>query len=239
MKKQAVILITIILVSAGLSFQQANAQEKTKAEQEKELKILREIEQQKKALAEEKKAQSEAKAALDEMQQKHSDEMYRIEKDAIVNEESARKAGDLAKIYVQRGNRSFRFDDPFVFSSPQIENFYGPPIGDDGERTTWDFSRSVTEKTFTKEFSFEVEKTVNNVLMSVMGDCKAGDIRIKIIMPNGKTYSEIVIDEFGSLNWRKSFTVSETENQDKTGEWEFQVASNKATGFFKISLQTN
>ena len=73
--------------------------------------------------------------------------------------------------------------------------------------------------------------------MSVMGDCKAGEIRIKIIMPGGKTYSDIVIDEFGNLNWRKSFTISETENQDKTGAWKFSYFINKATGYFKISLQ--
>ena len=68
--------------------------------------------------------------------------------------------------------------------------------------------------------------------MSVMGDCKAGEIRIKIIMPNGKNYSDIVIDEFGNLNWRKSFTISETENQDKTGEWKFQISINQSNRIF-------
>jgi len=237
MKKQVFILIAIILVSAGLSFQQVAAQEKTKEEQEKELKILKEIDQQKKALAEQQKAQAEAKASFDE-QQKHADEMSDIMKEVNVNIESAHSAGGPPRVYIQRGNRAYRFEDPMIFT-PEIENFYGPAPGDEGERTTWDFSRSVTEKTFTNDFSFEVEKTVDNVLMSVMGDCKAGDIRIKIVMPNGKVYSEIVIDEFGNLNWRKSFNISETENQDKTGEWKFQIASNKATGFFKISLQTN
>jgi hypothetical protein len=96
----------------------------------------------------------------------------------------------------------------------------------------------VKENTFSRDYTFDVEKTVKNVLMSVNGDCKAGEIRIKIVMPNGKTYSDIVIDEFGNLNWRKSFNISETENQDKTGEWKFQVSSSKATGYFKISLQT-
>ena len=69
--------------------------------------------------------------------------------------------------------------------------------------------------------------------MSVIGDCKAGEIHIKIVMPNGKSYSDIMIDEFGNLNWRKSFNISETENQDKTGEWKFQIASDKATGYFQ------
>jgi hypothetical protein len=83
-----------------------------------------------------------------------------------------------------------------------------------------------------------VEQTAKNVVMSVNGDCKAGDIRIKIILPNGKTYSDVVIDEFGNLNWRKSFQISEDENKDKTGEWKFKIDANKATGFFRISLQT-
>ncbi len=78
---------------------------------------------------------------------------------------------------------------------------------------------------------------VSAVVMTVNGDCKAGEIRIKIIMPNGKTYSDIVIDEFGNLNWRKSFTVSEEENKDKVGKWKFKVDANKASGIFKISLQ--
>ena len=133
--------------------------------------------------------------------------------------------------------RSF-FDEPFNFSGPDMQAFYGHSMGGDSERTTWDFSRSVKDNTFSRDYSFDVEKTVNSVVMSVMGDCKSGEIRIKIVMPNGKNYSDILIDESGNLNWRKSFTISDTENQDKTGEWKFQISSTKATGFFKISLQS-
>jgi hypothetical protein len=238
MKKQVLFLVVIILVAAGLSFQQATGQEKTKAEQEKELKILKEIDQQKKALADQQKAQAEARSAFDE-QEKHVVEMEDLLNEVDVKVEAARKSGDASRVYIQRGSRAYRFDEPFVFT-PEIENFYGPDLmGGNDERTTWDYSRTVNESTFSKDFTFDVEKTAKNVVMSVMGDCKAGDIKIKIIMPNGKSYSEIVIDEFGNLNWRKSFNISETENQDKTGEWKFVVNSNKAKGFFKISLQAN
>jgi len=74
--------------------------------------------------------------------------------------------------------------------------------------------------------------------MAVNGDCKEGEIRITIQMPDGKNYSDIVLDGFGNLNWRKSFNISETENQDKTGKWKFKIDSKKATGYFKISFQT-
>jgi hypothetical protein len=236
MKKIKLLLIVVFLLSAGSSFQRLTAQEKTKAELEQEQKIQQAIDLQKKVMAEQKKAEAEAEAeAAFESQKVIKEDLM---KDLQINVESTGKAGDAVRIYGPRGNRSFQFDEPYSYMSPGIEAFYGHGMGGDSERTTWDFSKSVKEKTFSKDYSFDVEKTSNTVVMSVMGDCKTGEIRIKIIMPSGKSYSDILIDESGNLNWRKSFTISETENQDKAGEWKFKIDSNKATGFFKISLQT-
>jgi hypothetical protein len=235
MKKFSLFLIVILLVSAASSFQQVTAQEKTKAEQEKEQKIQQEIDQQKKAMTEQKKAQSESEADLLDQQAAKMDNNM---KDVRVIVESGDKTGENVMRYMPRGNRSFAFDEPFDFSGPDMQTFYRHSMGGDSERTTWDFSKSVKEKTFSTDYTFNIEKSVNTVVMSVMGDCKTGEIRIRIVMPNGKNYSDILIDESGNLNWRKSFTISETENQDKTGDWKFQISSAKATGFFKISLQS-
>jgi hypothetical protein len=234
MKKYSLFLIIIFLISAVSSFQQLAAQEKTKEEQEKDLQMQQSIDKQKKAMAEQKKAQSEADQTLKDNQ---------VELDYSLN--NAREALEDAakertKIFMNtpRGNRSFNFDEPFVVTNPDMQEFFGHSMGGDAERTTWDFSKSVKDNTFSGDYTFGVEKTAKSVVMSIMGDCKSGDIRIKILMPNGKNYSDILIDESGNLNWRKSFTISESENQDKTGNWKFQISSTKATGFFKVSLQT-
>jgi hypothetical protein len=153
-----------------------------------------------------------------------------------VEVENADKIDQDVRAHVKRIDRSFRFDEPYIFT-PGGEPFYPHAFNGDNESTTWEFSRKVMEKTLKSEYTFDVEKTSSSVVMSVMGDCKAGEIRIKIVMPSGKIYSDIVIDEFGNLNWRKSFTISDTENQDKAGSWKFVISSNKATGYFKISLQ--
>jgi hypothetical protein len=234
MKNFKVFLIIVILVTTGSFLQQVTAQEKANTEQEKDAKLQQAIEQQKKAMTDQKKAQEEATMILKEKQIDLNNDL----KDIQVEVEAAGKAGEGVKIYSPRGNRSFSMDEPFVFSAPGVEAFYRHGMGGDSERTTWDFSKSVKENTFSRDYTFDVEKTVSTVVMSIMGDCKSGEIRIKIVMPNGKNYSDIVIDEFGNLNWRKSFTISETENQDKAGEWKFQITSTNATGFFKISLQT-
>ena len=153
-----------------------------------------------------------------------------------VEVEASDEADRDVRAHVNRIDRSFRWEEPHVFT-PGVEPFYFHGFDGDNESTSWEFSRKVKEKTLKSEYTFDVEKTANSVVMSVMGDCKAGEIRVKIVMPGGKTYSDIVIDEFGNLNWRKSFTISETENQDKAGAWKFVISSNKATGYFKISLQ--
>ena len=234
MKKFSLFLIFILLISTGSIFQRLTAQEKTKAEQEKELKIQQEIDQEKKAMTEQNKEQEKTIQMLQEKQIELDKSLNNIK----VEVEAAGTTGKDPGIFKKRPYRSRPFDEPSAFSVPGAESGYGHGTGNDSEMTTWEFSRSEKENTSSKDYTFDVEKSVNTVVMSVMGDCKAGEILINIFMPDGKSYSDIVIDELGNLNWRKSFTISETENQDKLGEWKFQIASTKATGFFKISLQT-
>jgi len=229
MKTIRSILISVLVVSVSTLFQPVQGQEQSKGEKEKELKIMQEIEQQKKAIADQKKAQEEA---LFHQQEDVEKAMQEAQKQI----EAASRYGDMVRGFRSNGNiRRFEFNgEPFVVPDVRIWR----PFDEDSERTTWDFTKSVKDNSFSSDYSFDVEKTAENVMMSVNGDCKSGEIRIKIIMPNGKTYSDIVIDEFGNLNWRKSFTISEEENKDKTGEWKFKIDANKATGYFKISLQT-
>jgi hypothetical protein len=239
MKKSVLFLIVFSLLTSVSSLQQVTAQEKTKEEKEKEIRIQKTIEEQKKSMADQKKAQEEALQNLQEAQEaQEAEEEIEMPEDinVQVQVDAADKAGRAVREHVKRIDRSFRWDEPYVFT-PGVEQFYLHGFNDDNESTSWEFSRKVKEKTLKSEYSFDVEKTSKSVVMAVMGDCKEGEIRIKIITPNGKTYSDIVIDEFGNLNWRKSFTLSEEENQDKAGAWKFIISSNKATGYFKISLQ--
>jgi len=233
MKKSVLFSIVIFLISSVSSFQQVKAQDKSKEDQEKEFRIQRTIEEQKKAMVEQKKAQEEDLQNLQEDQ----DDLEKSLKDINIEVEvDAADRADEAVRHIRRIDKSFHFDEPYVFT-PGVEQFYMHTFDSDNESTSWEFSRQVKEKTLKSEYTFDVEKTSNTVVMSVMGDCKEGEIRMKIVMPGGKIYSDIVIDEFGNLNWRKSFTISETENQDKAGAWKFQITSNKPTGYFKISLK--
>jgi len=230
MKKSSLIL-AIIFLFAMCSYQGAVAQDKNKEEKDKQ--VQEAIDAQKKAMVEQQKIQEEA---LKEFQQQKMT-LEKAFKDAPMGEAEREKFDQALKILDDtRGTRIYRSGEPLYFT-PGIE-FYGRHTGEDTERTSWEFSKYLKEITFEREYVIDVENSVSNVAMSIVGDCKQGEIRIKIIMPNGKTYSDIVIDEFGNLNWRKSFSLSQDQGEDKSGPWKFDIKSSKAIGYFKISLQT-
>jgi len=227
MKKNSLILTVVFLISICFFVQSLSAQENTVTEKEKEQKLQQAIELQKKALAEQKKAQDLQLKELEKLRSDTGRNFFR--------------SNDMMNFYRSRARSSGSslegLDEPFIISpGVAFPNYYSR--GGDSERTTWDFSKQVKETTFSKEYSFDVEASAKTVVMNVMGDCKSGEIRVKITMPGGKVYSDILIDESGNLNFRKSFTISDNENKDKAGEWKFRIEAEKATGFFKISLQT-
>jgi hypothetical protein len=237
MKKIRFILLAVSLISFCALSGPAVAQEKSKEEKEKELRMQEEIDSQKKAITEQKKAQYEIQKAMDESK-KEVDEVMKEAREQI---EAAGTYNDLVRVYKGNGVRPGFKIEPFAgdnyILSPGIEGFNWYSPGLDNERTSWDFSKSVKESSFSRDYVFDIDLS-STVVMLVNGECKEGEIRIKILMPNGKVYSDIVIDEYGNLNWRKSFKVSEEENKDKAGAWKFQINASKASGFFKISLQT-
>ncbi len=236
MKKLSTDLLVIFLLALS-ALKPLNAQ-KSDAEKEKEKQIQMEIEQQKKAMYEKQRAHEEALEAVEESRSEIEKSLKDLNIEVITEDLKGMGDGDVMRVIGRRGDRSFRVDEPFVWSSGP-GNYQSIYFGDNSERTRWDFSKNVKESSFSNEYRFDVEKNAKSVVMSINGECKGGEIRIKITMPNGRTYSEILIDESGSLNWRKSFSISETENTDKTGEWKYKISAEKATGYFKISLQTN
>ncbi|HEX2974542.1 MAG TPA: hypothetical protein VHO68_01295 [Bacteroidales bacterium] len=237
MKKIRIFLAVVFLLTAGSYTGRVFAQEDTKAKQEREAELQKAINEQKKAIEEQHKAQRDAARELQD-NMKELQKLQDLGVDVDVDE-----SGNQVRIY-RRGNggRAFSMDNftvPDVPTPPDAPMWFGSHFyGGDSEHTTWEFSKSLKENSFKKEYSFDVEKTAKSVVMSVNGNCKSGEIRIKILTPSGKSYSDTVIDEDGNINVRKSFNISENENMDKTGEWKFQISSDKATGYFRISLQT-
>ncbi|MCF8223438.1 MAG: hypothetical protein K9J25_09850 [Bacteroidales bacterium] len=147
----------------------------------------------------------------------HSDELKRAVREARESYESVKPE---MKGYVFAGS------DPEVF-------FYGGS----NISSSLQYSNNVREATFSKDLAFEIEEDAKRASIQVSGMCREGEIRIIIAMPSGEVYTEVLIDEYGSINWSKSFNI-EDDNGSKTGVWLFQVNAKDATGNFRLSLKS-
>ena len=228
MKKYSLILAAIFFISLISSFQTIRAQDRTREErlqEEEKQKIYEEIDQQKKEMIEHRRSE-EIQRTLQESR-KDIDEAMNDVRERFHEYDSERDRPRVPRTP----------DVPFAFSFPEF-NISGLFPRDDAERSSLSLSKSLKESDFDRDYIFDVAPTSKTVSMSITGYCKEGEIRIRIRMPNGKTYSDVMIDESGNLNWRKSFNISEEENMDKTGDWKYEITTKNATGYFRIALQT-
>ncbi len=213
MKKQLTILLSLVVFffasETGVFAQKTETEKKNQAEMIK------------------KQKEEEVKKA--QIEKERIEELYR----GRVIDASTRRS-DLADI-----ERNLRIVAPDISAGWSVAYPEGnlSYIGGPQDSETLEFRKTVNESSFTKDFKFNVESTARKVSISVSGACKEGEIRIQILMPGGKTYTEVLLDEYGSVNWNKSFSVDEEDN-GKTGEWSFKITAREATGNFRLSIKS-
>jgi len=232
-------LVLSAATASGQGTQPTAEQQKQKeAEMHKKLLTLSEEEQQKLKQAEldAKRKQMEIQKKIAEIEGDAEEMEKEFEWQHIYTEDVAKDDYDLARdlpVMVVPGGKILRYGLPnpgdyYVFSNSGHASKPG---------SSWNYSRQVMEATFTNEFTMSAsdESSVN---LSVSGDCAEGSIIVAIMMPDGKQLSEVVLDENGSLNWRKNFEAGEN-NGWKNGKWIFKIRAKNATGNLRISLNSN
>ena len=180
---------------------------------------------------EEIKKKQEEEKILQEAQSKRerAEELYR-RKMIDVN--------DLRK-ELEESDKTIEFFTPGSGYAVGYPEAYAGVLGRSQNTESLEYRKTVRESSFTKELPFDVEDGSRNISITVSGACKEGEIRIKILMPGGKTYTEVLLDEYGSVNWRKSFATDDEEDKGRIGKWKFVISSKEATGNFSLSIRTS
>jgi hypothetical protein len=242
----AMILSANVAVAQGTQTVKASDeyQKQKEAELQKKQKALTEEEQKKAQMAEQEAkkkviTEQEIKEKIAQIEAEAAEREYDLRKNLEYNrslrdyEDIRRRAEDLSKSFpmvVIPENKVYKYvmpdiGDYYIYSSPA----HGGKPG-----SSWNYSRQVLEATFNNEFSMSAGDE-DNFNLSVSGDCAEGSISVAIIMPDGKQLSEVMLDENGSLNWRKSFETGENNNW-KNGKWVFRIKAKDATGNLHISM---
>ncbi len=233
------IMVFSAITASGQGTQPSvDLQKQKESEMQKKLQTLSEEEQQKLKQAEldAKKRQMEIQKKIAEIESDNAKNEKDFEWQHIYMEDIAKDVYDIARdlpVMVVPDGKILRYglpnpSDYYVFSNSGFASKPG---------SSWNYSRQVMEATFTNEFTMSAadESSVN---LSVSGDCAEGSIVVAIIMPDGKQLSEVVLDENGSLNWRKNFEAGEN-NGWENGKWIFKIRAKNATGNLHISLNSN
>jgi hypothetical protein len=257
--KRILYLMTAATLVVSLSSGVASGQGSTTATSDQEKQKQKEFEvQQKKVQALTEEDQLKLKQAAEEMKKKGISEKDIQQKLAEIEAEAAHRELDVQRdaefdramreyedVFMRarnlQGNRSMIVvpgEKTLKYGLPNMEDIYIYDIARGGKPgSSWNYSRQVMEASFTNEFSMTAGNEAN-VNLSVSGTCAEGSISVQIIMPDGKQLSEVVLDENGSLNWRKSFEKGE-DNGWKNGKWVFKIKAKDATGNFRISMTSD
>ena len=257
--KRILYLMTAVTLVVSLSARVASGQGSTTATSDQEKQKQKEFEVQlKKAPALTEEDQMKLKQAAEEMKKKGISEKEIQQKLAEIEAAAAEREHDVQRdIEFDRAMRQYEDvlmrardiqgtrsmivvpnEKTLKYGLPNMEDVYIYDIARGGKPgSSWNYSRQVMEATFNNEFSMTAGDEAN-VSLSVSGNCAEGSISVQIIMPDGKQLSEVLLDENGSLNWRKSFE-SEKDNGWKNGKWVFKIKAKDATGNLRISMNSD
>ncbi len=169
----------------------------------------------------------------EQMEKEKEKAFFENQRIKIQKEELERAVRDAREAY----SSGWAVREPMMIASEgDLKGIYF--MGGSQSSSSLQFSKQVREASFTKDLTFEIEEDAKRASISVSGICEEGEIRVWIAMPDGSAYTEVLIDEYGSVNWSKSFNIEE-ENGSKTGEWGFRISAKNATGNFRLSIQSH
>jgi hypothetical protein len=88
------------------------------------------------------------------------------------------------------------------------------------------------------EGTFNVDESIKNINVMVNGSVKTGKIIITLMLPDGKALKEITIDESADIQFNQNIRIAKDETK-YFGKWTYIVEPVKATGKYRLSLNTN
>jgi len=85
--------------------------------------------------------------------------------------------------------------------------------------------------------SFDVDNSVRNISLMFGGSVKEGKITIKILLPDGKTFKDLTIDESADMQFSQNIKIAK-DTEKYYGDWKYVVESTKAVGHYNLNINT-
>jgi hypothetical protein len=234
------ISISVLLMILLTSLMTVMSQEKTDKKKEQSAII---IESRKDAHYDLQKALQESLEKEEEMLKKQkelgylSNENFKIETEKAMNdykkslEQLKMKQGIEGSSYVTVPSMRYRFDGNF-------NNAMAGVYSGEKENTSLSISKTLEDVTISTDFYYDVKEESSKVSFFVTGTLKSGELKIILKRPDKTTFQEITISPLADVNWSQLFSWDEDETDEYIGKWIISISANKATGNYRVQVNS-
>lgn len=88
-----------------------------------------------------------------------------------------------------------------------------------------------------KQGTFDIESNTTKLKLSIDGQVVSGSITVSLIMPDGKPYKSLTIDDSADIRWSESLNIKEGEKK-YYGSWKYRITTKVADGSYHLSINT-
>ncbi len=107
--------------------------------------------------------------------------------------------------------------------------------GEHNSRLT--LSKNYNGQSIDKQGTFEVEDKITKLKLSLEGHVNSGSIKVSLILPDGKIYKSLTMDDSADIQWSESLNIKEDVTK-YFGTWKYRITTKVADGSYHMSINT-
>ena len=117
------------------------------------------------------------------------------------------------------------------------EYVYVTGYGSGEHNSRLSLSKEYNGQSIDKQGAFEVEDNTTKLKLSIEGHVKSGSIKVSLILPDGKPYKSLTMDDSADIQWSESLNIKEDVTK-YFGTWKYRITTKVADGSYHLSINT-
>ena len=98
-------------------------------------------------------------------------------------------------------------------------------------------SKRYNGQSIDKQGTFEIDDEIRKLKLSIEGEVNSGSIKVSLILPDGKSYKSLTMDDSADIHWSESLNIKEGETK-YYGTWKYRITTKVADGSYHLSINT-
>jgi hypothetical protein len=98
-------------------------------------------------------------------------------------------------------------------------------------------SKNYNGQSIDKQGTFEVEDKITKLKLSIEGHVNSGSIKVSLLLPDGKIYKSLTMDDSADIQWSESLNIKEGVTK-YFGTWKYRITTKVADGSYHMSINT-